>query len=428
MVRANCRARFTAVDFDFIVRTLARSQTDQVSLVDLLSDVETRDSVLDHPRLVDAILNHCGHLRISSQFYFYVLARHVLQQGGIGDRKLCDYVASLLETFSRASRLQISDETHRLAEQYISDVLIALNRATPEQAFLLRAHIGNYSLFISGIFHENTQRRSLRGGPDIKFYEQLGRTNYQLVSSHAAARRCELDDVFEGLADRFRDVRLALNQLSDQLINLDDCLIDKNRCAQLSILAGKSARELSELARTFLRRAGDQLYVGIYYSRWLIEQLEEHDPRAGLGDRNIRSLIMFVEELNHALHAALQFKRGVREIASEDFVRNLELQAQVDTYLVLLLFVAFFRKTQRVSASDRRWLRFHLFARQYPEAYRDANMRGRYLETSQLAANYTRYLDALNAVRRLDEIRRFHALDYGAKRVRILTLTNGSGT
>ena len=74
MIRANCRARFTAADFDFVVRTLARSQTDQVSLVDLLSDVETRDSILDHPRLVDEILNHCGHLRISSQFYFYVLA------------------------------------------------------------------------------------------------------------------------------------------------------------------------------------------------------------------------------------------------------------------------------------------------------------------------------------------------------------------
>src|SRR5467141_1209783 len=130
MVRANCRSRFTAADFDFIVRTLARSQTDQVSLVDLLSDIETRDSILDHPRLVDAILNHCGHLRISSQFYFYVLARHVLQQ--------------------------------------------------------------------------------------------VGRTNYQLVASHAVARRCELDDVFEGLADRFRDVRLALNQLSDRLLNLDD--------------------------------------------------------------------------------------------------------------------------------------------------------------------------------------------------------------
>ena len=57
-------------------------------------------------------------------------------------------------------------------------------------------------------------------------------------------------------------------------INLEDCLIDRNRCAQLSALAGASARELSELARTFLRRADDQLYVGIYYSGWLIEQLE----------------------------------------------------------------------------------------------------------------------------------------------------------
>jgi len=232
MIRANCRARFTAADFDFIVGTLARSQTDQVSLVDLLSDVETRDSILDHPRLVETILNNCGHLRISSQFYFYVLARHVLQQGGIGDRKLCDYVASLLETFSRAKQLQAPQTPGRTesatadsssGEQYISDMLIALTRATPEQAFLLRAHIGNYSLFISGIFHPAvTGQRSLRGGPDLEFYEQVGRTNYKLVASHAAARRCELDDFFEGLADRFRDVRLALNQLSDRLLNLDD--------------------------------------------------------------------------------------------------------------------------------------------------------------------------------------------------------------
>ena len=207
-------------------------------------------------------------------------------------------------------------------------------------------------------------------------------------------------------------------------INLEDCLIDRQRCAQLSILAGRSARELSELARTFLRRADDRLYVGIYYSRWLIEQLERHDPRAGLSDRNIHSLIMFVEEINHALHAALQFKNGSREIGSEDFARNLELQAQVDTYLVLILFVAFFRKAQRISRTDRRWLRFHLFTRQCPDAFRDANLRGRYLEASELAANYTQYLDTLNGLRRLDEIRRFRSLDYDSKKQRILALAD----
>jgi hypothetical protein len=86
------------------------------------------------------------------------------------------------------------------------------------------------------------------------------------------------------------------------------------------------------------------------------------------------------------------------------------------------LFVAFFRKTQRVSRTDRRWLRFHLFARQCPEAFRDRNLRARYLETTELASSYTHYLDTLNGARRLDEIRRFRSLDYSDKKKRILAL------
>jgi hypothetical protein len=226
----------------------------------------------------------------------------------------------------------------------------------------------------------------------------------------------------------FSQIQRLLERTYAQVgINLEDCIIDRTRSAQLSRLAGASARELSELARTFLRHAGDQLYVGIYYSRWLIDQLERHDPRAGLGDHNIRSLIVFVEEINHALHAALQFKNGQHEIGSEDFARDLELQAQVDTYLILLFFIAFFRKTQRVSRADRRWLRFHLFARQHPEAFRDQNLRGRYLETCELAASYTQFLDTLNGMRRLEEIRKFRSLDYGAKKAHVFALMDRSG-
>jgi hypothetical protein len=183
-------------------------------------------------------------------------------------------------------------------------------------------------------------------------------------------------------------------------INLEECLIDRARCSQLTKLAGVSARELSELARTFLRTSDDRLYVGIYYSKWLME------------------------EINHALHAALQFKAGLRRIDSEDFARNLELQGMVDTYLVLLLFVAFFRKTQRISRTDRRWLRFHLFESRAKDAFQDENLRARYLETGELASSYTHYLDTLNGARRLDEIRNFHALPYDAKRRHILALMN----
>ncbi len=205
-------------------------------------------------------------------------------------------------------------------------------------------------------------------------------------------------------------------------INLEDCLIDDRRCQQLSRLAGAYAVELSELARTFLRTVDKQLYIGIYYSSWLVGQLEKNDPRAGISNANIQSLIAFVEEINHALHAALQFKKGQLVLTDETFIRNLELQAQVDTYLVLLMFVAFFRKTQRTSRMDRRWLRFHLFQSKTPHAYHDPNLRGRYLETGELAETYTRHLDTLNGVRRIEEIRRFHSLTYGEKKTHILTL------
>jgi hypothetical protein len=208
-------------------------------------------------------------------------------------------------------------------------------------------------------------------------------------------------------ATLFSDIQRLFERTYVQVgVNLEDCLIDRQRCGQLSRAAGASARELSELARTFLRKSHDRLHIGIYYSRWLIEQLEKNDPRKGVTDENIRCLIAFVEEINHALHAAIQFQRGVREIASEDFARNLELQAQVDTYLVLLMFVAFFRKTQKVSRADRRWLRFHLFSRHTPHAYADANLRGRYLETTELAEHYTL----------------FHALDYQSKKQHVLAL------
>ena len=59
------------------------------------------------------------------------------------------------------------------------------------------------------------------------------------------------------------------------------------------------------------------------------------------------------------------------------------------------------------------------------EAFRDANLRGRYLETTELASSYTVYLDTLNGMRRLEEIRMFRSLDYDAKKLRVLALTNG---
>jgi hypothetical protein len=221
MIKANCRERFTAADFDFVVRTLARSECDSVNLVELLTDAETRDTILDSPRLVESLLSDGGALSISPQLYFYVLLRHVLKDTGLGDRDVSDYLASLLETFSQTARMRSPANGHTSPIQYVSDMLIALRDASPVQSFLIRAHVGNYSLFITGIFHETVQHRSQRGAPNLGYYEDLGRSNFRMAAGHQVARSCALNGVFEKLADGFHDIRLALNHLSDSILHLD---------------------------------------------------------------------------------------------------------------------------------------------------------------------------------------------------------------
>lgn len=221
MITANCRARFTAEDFDFVVKTLGKSPRDSVSLQELLTDSETRDTILDHENLLEAILSNASALSISPQLYFYILTRHVLKRTGINDRKLSDYIASLLETFSRTARMASPTDESGQPIQYLSDMLLALRDASPSQTFLLQAHVGNYSLFITGIFHESVQRRMKRGAPDFSFYEGLGRSNFKTAANHKVARSCELSDTYDSLADRFHEIRLALNGLSDRLLHLD---------------------------------------------------------------------------------------------------------------------------------------------------------------------------------------------------------------
>jgi hypothetical protein len=222
MIQANCRDRFTAEDFEFVTRTLATSPEGRVSLVELLTEEETRNSVLDLDRLAHAILSQNGQLAISPQLYFYVLTRRVLRSAGIDDRRLSDYIASLLEKFSCVRRLNSAGDNAGNGSTYLCDLLLALRTADSSRAFLLRTHAGNYALFLTGIFPESIERRSRRGAPDTSYYEEIGRTSFRLASQHRVARECQLAEIFQHLADEFRRVRLALNDLAERLINVDD--------------------------------------------------------------------------------------------------------------------------------------------------------------------------------------------------------------
>lgn len=201
-------------------------------------------------------------------------------------------------------------------------------------------------------------------------------------------------------------------------VNFEDFLLCQGRSRALSEMAGPSAAQISDLGRVFLRIVGGKLRLGIHYDSSVIESLEKNNPACGLNDENILSFMVFLEELDHAVHAALKFRDGKLDIHSEAFVRDLELQAKVDTYLILQKYCAFFNKPQRLTAADRRWLKACVFDRERSDL-ESPLLAERYHETNRLARRYVRHLDGLSRTRRTAEIRRFRKLSYGQKRDRI---------
>lgn len=198
-------------------------------------------------------------------------------------------------------------------------------------------------------------------------------------------------------------------------IQLGSFVIGPQRFHDLSALAGDHTREMSEAGRTFLRILDGDLLLAIYYSNHVIQELEKQNPKQTLNERNIRPFIVFVEEITHAVHAALRFLEGHREMSDEDFARDLELQAKVDTYLVLQFFVGSLTRRRRLSDEERDWLRHHLFETERFD-YNDPTLSERYRETNHLGATYTRMLDGFKPSERVREIRRFRRLPYSEKR------------
>ena len=223
MIRPNCRAQFAAEDIDFILSVLGHKISTAECLVKLLADEDSRDLILDDEALLHALLERGGGLRVSSRFYFYILVRQVLRRSGIQERAVADYVAEVLAEFSRTERTRCLVPGQAAPLDYFIDMLAALQTADERTSFLIRVHIGNHSLFLSGVFPARIRfQAERRGAPSLKYYEGLGRTHYRAASDHQLARRYELAGIFDTLSERFETTRLALNDMADRFFSIGD--------------------------------------------------------------------------------------------------------------------------------------------------------------------------------------------------------------
>lgn len=219
MIVADIRHRLTRDDAQLAARLLARETgEDPTELERVLAD-EGIDPILDDPRLATALLRQPRGGCASFALFAYVMVRHALRQAGESDRMLADYAASVV------LHLGFRDRSRRIApgddEIYdaLSQLFDSVNDPDARRAFLVRTHLGNYALWLSGLFPDYIEhRRWHRGGPDLDYYEEMGRRGFQLAADHRLAEEHGLATLYATAAERFGILRTALNSLSDSLL------------------------------------------------------------------------------------------------------------------------------------------------------------------------------------------------------------------
>ncbi|MEO8622526.1 MAG: hypothetical protein ABI625_15750, partial [bacterium] len=228
MILANTRHHLTRSDAELVARLIARDSGTELSVVERQLADYGIDDVLDDPRLPGALLRSRQGACASLPLFAYVVVRHALRRLGEEDRVLADYVASVFVQFGmrdRAIRVADSDD-----QTYDTLAALAADLDDPDgrRSFLVRTHLGNYALWLSGVFPDYIeQRRWRRGGPDLDYYEEMGRRGFRLAADHRLADDHGLATLYATAAEKFGLLRAALNDVSDALVFPDRYSADR---------------------------------------------------------------------------------------------------------------------------------------------------------------------------------------------------------
>src|SRR5713101_9273031 len=116
------------------------------------------------------------------------------------------YLADLLTRFARTEALYAVRDLPIRRLDTVADSLLAIQRVwewespdfNPESERALRRHIGDYTLFMTGVFREHVDRLAVTG-----YYEDEGRRAYRFVSETARTGGQTEAPLFRRLSDRF---------------------------------------------------------------------------------------------------------------------------------------------------------------------------------------------------------------------------------
>jgi hypothetical protein len=211
MIQPNVRASFGRREAEMLVALAGPDGEERLRTLGI-------DGLLDDAALFRNFLRRGGISTAPAPLVFYLLVRHALLAREISDRQLADYTSAVLLEFGKAGRAHRIDEWEEEQFYYLADILAELERARGEREFRLRVHLGNFALWLGGLFPDHiTHRVQRKGAPPLAYYEDLGAQGFRSAAGMDVALRYGLGEVLLRAADEFSNVRSALNSLSDAL-------------------------------------------------------------------------------------------------------------------------------------------------------------------------------------------------------------------
>ena len=158
------------------------------------------------------------------QLFQELVGRHYAEEIGLRDPQLVAYVAHLLAEFCDADQLF---KIHDTADRPLADVGKMLLESDPvsgpaasfDRERQVRKHIGDYTLFFTGMFPESLNHLRLRHQRLENFVDWMkaGKESYYIVSKFEHFEYTKVAPLFANLSRNFEGCVYGLNMVKNDL-------------------------------------------------------------------------------------------------------------------------------------------------------------------------------------------------------------------
>jgi hypothetical protein len=157
-------------------------------------------------------------------FFLQLVSYHFDLSFDLRDRKVAEYIARMLTDFCEVETLYKIRDSRGCALFDVGEMLVESNPVFgPAPSFdrerEVRKHIGDYTLFFTGMFPESINHFRLRRQRLENFVDfmKAGKESYYIVSKFDQMEYAEAAPLFASLADKFEQCVFGLNMVKNHL-------------------------------------------------------------------------------------------------------------------------------------------------------------------------------------------------------------------